>query len=122
MKWFLIPILFASLVFGCTGITKMSLQISEAEVQQVEQEKLISENVLKTWPYRSGQIKAYVKYYEDRLPADFMKAVRRLDVLAKKPSLTDEEKGESYLLRWYIRVEAGKEGIRQIAPLLEMLL
>lgn len=107
MKKLLLLALSALLLTSCAGskfATKAGAKIGKTYQEAAALGTVSAEESIKAWPYISGQIKGLMAdNYDIEVPMVAKKIIRTLDMLSKRESLTDEEKG--YVIGSFCRLE-----------------
>ena len=110
-------VLLSMFVFGCAGIRKDLIQITQEDKLNAETSKTCAQNLLVTWPINSGFVRGSLG--PDRmnaLPVGVVKAMDELDVLAAKTNWTDFELGYSLGLRVRLLSEIVAQALKLYAP------
>jgi len=106
MKRLLIILLILTLT-GCAS-TQVATRIGDkvgGSFRSSAATGLSSADSIKSWPYVSGQIRGiYADNYNLEVPLVMQGIIAKLDELAIKETLTDQEKG--MVIGYYVRLEA----------------
>jgi hypothetical protein len=89
-------LIILALVFqGCAAsklTTRIGIQVGKGFLASADLGIPEMKRLVKAWPYVSGQIKA-IPHYEEVVPPASLNTIKRLDKMAAKETLTDEECG-----------------------------
>jgi len=103
-------------LMGCAGAQQSIIKMSETDVQNVEAMKESACNLLKTWPFYSGLIREALADRISELPQRAVRAMDKLDKLAKELKPTDYQLGESLGARVNMLSEIVMQALKMVAP------
>lgn len=115
MKWILVFILSISLI-SCSGLRKDLVKLSQSDLKNAEASRVISKNLLSTWPINSGFIRGGLGDRLNQMPGEFIKAMEELDKLSMKTEWSDFELGYSLGLRVRLLGEIITNTLKTYAP------
>lgn len=120
---FLVMLLIGFLMTsGCANLREEIIKVSESDIKNVAAMEEAAQNLLLTWPFYSGLIKAAFKDKLEELPAITLQAIAQLDEIAKETDLNRETLGYSLGLRVLMAKGIIREALKQYAPdILELL-
>lgn len=106
MKKLFIILLTIFLLTGCATTrvaTDIGVNIGNSFQESFAKGSVSADESIKAWPYISGQIKGIMASNYVEFPVIAQDIINRLDTLARKKTLSDEEKG--FVIGSYVRLE-----------------
>jgi len=112
MKRLFVVLMVGLLFLGLTGCgkqhivaTRIGVAIGDSYQKAAAMGTISAEQSIVAWPYISGQLKGLMAgNYDMEMPPMITNIIDKLDELAKRDSLTTEEKG--FIIGSFVRLEA----------------
>ncbi len=104
-------------VSACSTLRGVAVRYTQEDLQNVEVARQVAQDLLKTWPMKSGIIRGALGSNINKLPVEAVQAMDELDALAEKcGECTDNEYGYSLGLKIRMLGELVQEAIELYAP------